>query len=357
MERKYSIVLTVYNAERFLKQCLDSILNQTYENWELILVNDGSTDNSGEIAREFSNSINFDNTLRNVRYLEHDNSGAVFSRERGICNASGDYIFFIDADDYYDYDLIEKVDDVIEKTNADIIQFGYKFVDEMGAKTTDGGLYQKGVGGVADDYIVDYDNNSFSYKALSICYSLWSRAFKRSLFDTNEGYYKCYYDVNMTNDLLAFSRPLSLANSYCFTDIYPYNYRIVSSSLCHDVSIQKICSYFKSISWAEECLRERNGITKEHGDFFTMRLVNIVFDEYRENIYSASPKDIVRIYDASSAVKNIRNYIINGYVSEEDWYKRLYLKTFVDRKVLLPKVLNIYTNIKNKINKYKINNK
>ena len=238
MERKYSIVLTVYNAELYLGQCLESIKSQTYENWELILVNDGSTDGSGKMAQKFAELINAGESLGSVLYLEHENMGAVFSRERGIARATGDYVLFVDADDYWDSNLIEKVDEAVRETGADIIQFGYKFVDEVGKETTDCGLTRKGGNG-NNSLIVDKDNNSFSYKALTTCYSLWSRAFKRSLFDTEEGFYRDYYDVNMTNDLLAFSRPLSLAKLYCFTDFYPYNYRILESSLCHDVSIKK----------------------------------------------------------------------------------------------------------------------
>lgn len=348
MERKYSIVLTAYNAELYLRQCLESIGAQTYMNWELIVVNDGSIDGSGTIAREFTDTINADDSLRSVVYLEHENKGAVFSRERGICNATGDYLLFIDSDDYYDSDLLEKVDETIKKTNADIIQFGYKFIDKAGEETTDCGLSKKG--GIGDkEIVVENDNNSFSYKALTTCYSLWSRAFKKTLFDTREGFYQDYYDVNMTNDLLAFSRPLSLAKTYCFTDFYLYNYRILESSLCHKLSIQKICSYFRSLGWAEQCLRNTNGVTDEHIEFFSRRLTNIVFDEYREYIYTSCGKDIKSVYRASNAVKDSSSYLTESYRIETDWYKRLFILSFMKKWIVIPKLLMIYTNIKNRI--------
>lgn len=347
MERRFSIVLTVYNAEKYLPKCLESVKNQTYSNWELILVNDGSTDKSDEISKMFKELINSDKSSRCVLYLEHKNQGAVYSRECGICRATGDYVLFIDADDYYDIDLIEKVNDAIDKSDADIIQFGYKFVDEDGTRTTDCGLTKKG-GNDNGELIVDHDSNSFAYKALSICYSLWSRAFRRSLFDKEAGYYKDYYDVNMTNDLLALSRPLSLAKVYCFTNYYLYNYRILKTSLCHDVSAMKICSYFKSIGWTEKCLRDANGMTKEHFEFFSKRMVNIVFDEYRMMIYSYNIRTIKRIYSASRLVNGIEDYLNIPYKNERNWYKRLFLNSFIHRRVLLPKMLFWYTRIKNR---------
>lgn len=150
-------------------------------------------------------------------------------------------MLFSDADDWWDDNLIELVEGIINNTGAEIVQYGYKFKDEKGNDTTDCDIYHKGGNGKGVN-VLYADSNVFTYKALTICYSLWSRAIKRDLFDTREGFYSRYYDVNMTNDLLAFSRPLSLANMYCFSDVYPYNYRLLDSSLCHDFSIEKLCA-------------------------------------------------------------------------------------------------------------------
>lgn len=108
-----SIIVPVYNAEKYLKQCLDSIKEQTFTNWETILVDDGSTDNSGKICEEYSETDN------RFTVIHQHNQGASTARNIGIERANGDWITFIDADDYVDANYLEclyKHNDYAEKT-------------------------------------------------------------------------------------------------------------------------------------------------------------------------------------------------------------------------------------------------
>ena len=115
-----SIVVPVYNSEKYLEKCLDSILNQTYKNIEVICVNDGSTDNSAQILDEYKN-----NDIR-LRILTQENSGGVIARKTGVLNANGDYVIIEDSDDWLDSDLVESCVNVIKtEPDADIVKFGY----------------------------------------------------------------------------------------------------------------------------------------------------------------------------------------------------------------------------------------
>lgn len=334
---KYSVVVAVYNAEKYIKQCIESVLNQTFSDFEFIIVNDGSKDGTTSIISEFVDD--------RILIFNQENHGAVYSRERGICAAKGEYVLFLDSDDWWDEDLLERVDKVICDTNADIIQFGYKFKDENGRDTVDAGLTKKGA---FEETVVFEGLDSYAYTALKMCYSLWSRAIKRELFDTKQGFYETYYDVKMTNDLLGFSRPLSLSKRYCFTDFYPYNYRIVEDSMCHKVSIDKVDSYFKSITWAEKCLRDANGITDNHEIFFSERLAVLIFDEYREIIYGEAKGRIKETYDLAYKMPDLRRYLNKALSLEKDWYRKAFLKSFVNRRIIIPKLLIEYANIKNR---------
>lgn len=89
----FSIIVPIYNVEKYLKECLDSILNQTFKDFELILINDGSTDNSGEIANEYSKKYN------NIKIIHKENGGLSSSRNAGVKISSGEYLLFIDSDD------------------------------------------------------------------------------------------------------------------------------------------------------------------------------------------------------------------------------------------------------------------
>lgn len=91
-----SIIVPVYNAEKYLDKCISSILEQTYHNIELILVNDGSTDKSEQICIEYAKNDN------RIIYLKQSNAGPSASRNNGISRSKGDYIQFLDADDYLD---------------------------------------------------------------------------------------------------------------------------------------------------------------------------------------------------------------------------------------------------------------
>ena len=89
----FSIIVPIYNVELYLKKCLDSILSQTFNDFELILVNDGSTDKSGDIAKEYKNKYN------NIKLIDKENGGLSSARNAGIKKATGDYLLFIDSDD------------------------------------------------------------------------------------------------------------------------------------------------------------------------------------------------------------------------------------------------------------------
>jgi glycosyltransferase involved in cell wall biosynthesis len=88
-----SIIVPIYNTEEYVEECIQSILSQSYKNIELILVNDGSTDGSGEICKKYEH-------LPLVRYIEIENAGVVVARKRGVEDARGEWIMFVDSDDY-----------------------------------------------------------------------------------------------------------------------------------------------------------------------------------------------------------------------------------------------------------------
>lgn len=92
---KYSIIITIYDSKKFLTQYLESVEHQSYKNWKLIMVNDSSTDTSGAIAKNYANKINQYESKSKVIYLEHNNHGAVYSRERDIYTSTGYYLYLL----------------------------------------------------------------------------------------------------------------------------------------------------------------------------------------------------------------------------------------------------------------------
>lgn len=118
-----SIIIPVYNSEKYIKKCLDSIINQTYKNLEVITINDGSTDDSLKILESYKKKFTV------VKVYSQENSGIAKTRNKGIELASGKYLMFIDNDDFIDEKYVETFVKTIELQQADIVVGGYKRVD------------------------------------------------------------------------------------------------------------------------------------------------------------------------------------------------------------------------------------
>lgn len=116
---KVSILIPVYNVEKYLSKCLESILLQTYKNIEIIIINDGTTDSSLDIANLYASKYDF------IHVYSYENAGISTTRNRALEKATGDYYLFVDSDDYLDPKMVEKMVDRAIQTNSDIVTCGY----------------------------------------------------------------------------------------------------------------------------------------------------------------------------------------------------------------------------------------
>lgn len=122
MNNLISVIVPVYNVEKYLERCIDSILNQTYKNLEIILVDDGSTDKSPKICDKYLDRD------RRVRVIHKENGGLSDARNTGIQIATGDFISFIDSDDYIDINMYDSMMKILQDNDGDIIECGVKHV-------------------------------------------------------------------------------------------------------------------------------------------------------------------------------------------------------------------------------------
>ena len=112
MDELITVIINVYNGEKFIKKCLENIINQTYKNLEILVVNDGSTDNTLSICQEIKDN--------RIRIINQENKGLSLSRNVGIDNSNGEYLFFIDVDDWIDEDTIEYLYKLCKENNAEM---------------------------------------------------------------------------------------------------------------------------------------------------------------------------------------------------------------------------------------------
>lgn len=121
---KYSFIVPVYNTSKYLKRCLDSLIGQKFESYEIIIVNDGSTDNSEDIIKCYLNKY------KKIKYIKQRNKGLSEARNVGVKHAKGEYLLFVDSDDYVEKSLLKEVDKKI--SNVNLLRFQVIKEDETG---------------------------------------------------------------------------------------------------------------------------------------------------------------------------------------------------------------------------------
>lgn len=124
---KLSIIVPVYNVAPYLRKCVDSLLAQDYDNYEIILVDDGSTDDSWQIIQEYVSRFRGLEDER-IRGIHHENGGLSAARNTGIEAARGTYICFVDSDDYWEPSVLGKLMTQVDRNNLDVLRFGYQNV-------------------------------------------------------------------------------------------------------------------------------------------------------------------------------------------------------------------------------------
>lgn len=128
-QAKISVIVPVYNVDRFLDRCLISITGQTFKDLEIILVDDGSPDNSPQMCEEWAKKDN------RIRVIHKENGGLGFARNSGMEIATGEFIAFVDSDDYIEFDMYEKLYQEAEESDSDIVYSGFNYIASNGQKT------------------------------------------------------------------------------------------------------------------------------------------------------------------------------------------------------------------------------
>ncbi len=172
MEKKVSIIMPIYNSEQYLEKSIESIINQSYKNLEIILINDGSTDKSEKICESYSKKDS------RIIYKSKENEGPGPARNVGLSIMSGDYISFVDSDDYIDPSMIEKMVDLLESNSCEVVQVGARIVDLFGNTIEDTNNVQR-PSIISGNYDISFE---FARKVLINNY-LCNKLFKNNCFN------------------------------------------------------------------------------------------------------------------------------------------------------------------------------
>lgn len=172
-----SVIVPVYNVENYLAKCLDSILNQTFSNIEIICVNDGSTDNSRKILETYKNKDS------RIKIVDKKNGGLSSARNAGMKVATGEFYSFIDSDDWIDITMLEKLYNNMLEHESDISICAVHQFDETNQRIDDSNPYY-----TLEYFDKTFDNRAFSYVdtkpfIMDVCVMAWNKLYRRSLIE------------------------------------------------------------------------------------------------------------------------------------------------------------------------------
>ena len=171
----FSVIVPIYNIEKYLSRCIDSVLAQTFEDYELILVDDGSPDNCPAICDAYAEKD------ARIKVIHKKNGGLVSARQAGIVEATGDYVFHLDGDDAICADALESASEIIRDMHPDIVSFSYRrYVDGVLGDVVDD-LVEEGLYHKADMEKKIYPNLLSNESMKNLFYFLWGKAIKREL--------------------------------------------------------------------------------------------------------------------------------------------------------------------------------
>ena len=257
---KISVIVPFYNVESYFSRCITSILNQSFSDFELILVNDGSTDNSLNIANSFAKNDN------RVIVVSQKNAGQASARNHGLKVAKGEYIAFVDSDDWVENYMLERLITVIEAYDADVVQCRFEFDNEYtGAKKEYRRFNVKQLVN-HKDIIID------SLLVKNILVSPWAKLFRRSfLIDNN-----LFFEEGIVNEDTLFTLKFAC---------YVKNIQFINDNLYHAIeregstsrgSYLKLCKHMViALNLAREFYKQHN-LYKEVESIFQARYIKSI---------------------------------------------------------------------------------
>lgn len=277
-----SIIVPVYNVEKYLRCCLDSIRNQTYRDFEVIMVDDGSTDHSYAICKEYE-SID-----ERFRVIHQENQGSASSRNNGIKEAKGEFLYFVDSDDCINIYTLELLVHIAEEKQANIVQTGFRDVpsdfDGYCEKVID--LEQEN----ADEYVKKYTLQECIYNLergktdaeyrLNLCtVVVWTKLYRVSAFQSllfPEG-------MRINEDQMVAHRNIIQAGGMVCVDLPLYYYRKAEGSLIRvgwtPKRLSIIACYEDRLKWLED-LPEKTERKEELLDYVSYRFLICIFRNY-----------------------------------------------------------------------------
>lgn len=310
---KISVIVPVYNIEEYIPHCIESIVGQTYSNLQIILVDDGSTDSSGRICDRYAEQDD------RIQVIHQENGGLVLARKAGLNAAEGDFIGFVDGDDYIESDFYESLLNFILEEQVDFVHTGYVYernnvsIKRCQFETKVYELDRDTTVKIINDYVL---GNS---EERHVTFSIWSKLYK-SVFIK-----KCYDKIplyqSMGEDLLCLCLCLLEGKRASFHKETLYHYNLRHSSLVNSTDITIIFKIFRLYNALWEVFKAYN-ISDYVESNFERHIVNSIFTSLTR---SGKFYDFINayIFDNVELLKNRKIVIYGAGIVGQGYYAQL----------------------------------
>lgn len=317
MNPKISVIVPVYNAEKYLHRCVDSILAQTYTDFELLLINDGSPDNCGAICDEYAQKDS------RVRVFHKENGGVSSARNMGLDNAKGEWVTFVDADDWITSQCIEML---TQRLDADMIKCGIESFDKSSSWTVGDGLY-----GVKQFL----DNFEKEFIARSSCVTLFKRELIRRHNVSFDKHIRFGEDMIFNLSYLIHCKSVRLVDFIGY--IYFSEIKGTAYSMKYNLSLEDIEVSLRTVLNLRMKLKEKTGANVDlYNDFYLyfsmVPIIHLVEDEKLSEYFLLSKKffpslTVKEFYETSYISPIVRGIeLLKTYYEQRLYYlaKELY---------------------------------
>ena len=292
---KYSILVPVYNVQMYLRQCLDSLVQQTYKDFEVILADDGSTDSSGQICDEYAQRY-----PELFRVFHKKNEGLLLTRRFSLQQAKGEYILFVDSDDYVVPELLETVDKAFGQYACDMVLFNYFRFTQGGEELWSPRIPLES-GTVFEGSAKQELYRQFVLKNLFV--NMWIKAIRRDRVDKDADYSD--KNVAMCEDVVQSLPLLDRCERVVYIDEVLYYYRKNAGSMTLSYKDRDFGDYITSLCQTGKYMELWQFTEEERQAYYTNRLY--FFYELLRNVKMAQPEkylDLVNNILGSSVLQN-----------------------------------------------------
>lgn len=300
-----SVIIPVYNVEKYVEKCVRSVLAQTFSDFEVLLVDDGATDSSGEICDRLARED------ARIRVIHQKNQGLGGARNTGIREAVGEWLIFPDSDDWLEPETLERALDTGKKHDADMVMFAFQTVDEQGS--------------VLQHFVEDMPMDTPLEPArrrdvLFTAPCAWNKLYRAGLFRETGVLYPSrvwYEDVRTTPKLMAASRRV------VFLDYIGYNYLQRAGSIMSSINLERNVEIVQAFDDLLGYFHEKNLFAQYRDELCRLTVFHV---------YLTASVRVARLDTKSGLLRQFREYVEKTF---PDFRKNPYMNRFAGRQKLL----------------------